>query len=113
MSEIEDISAMSEDWRSRLAAGIKANKKTRRGVSLAAGMGAGYVSSLLKEEKDPTIDNLLKICAAADVSVYYVLYGVKIDRETEEIIQILSSSKTRTKGLLQVLRNPEAPENVE
>lgn len=100
---------LTEDWKARLDAGIKAKGKSKRGVSLAAGMAPGYVHSILNEGKDPTIDNLLKVCEAADLSLYYVLYGVQVDRETEEIIQLLKDPSKR-QGLLQLLKGqpPEA-----
>lgn len=100
------------DWKTRLAAGIKANGKSQREVSLAAGMGPGYVHSLIKENKDPTVDHLLRVCEAAGVSLYYVLYGVQVGRDTEEIIQLLeASSKAKREGMLQVLRDRQSPES--
>lgn len=100
---------MLNDWRARLEAGIKANDKSLREVSLAAGKGPGYLHSILREGKDPTIDNLIKVCEAAGLSVYYVLYDVKVDRETEEIIQLLKDPAQR-KGLLQLLKGKSDPE---
>jgi len=110
MSEIEDNSGMSENWKTRLAAGIKANKKSRREVSLAAGMGPGYVFSLLKEGKDPTVDHLSRVCDAAGLSLSYVLYGMEINQETEEIIRLLNSApEAAREGMLQILRDLQAP----
>lgn len=102
------------DWKARLAAGIKASGKSQREVSLAAGMGPGYVHSLLKENKDPTVDHLLRVCDAAGISLYYVLSGVQIGRDTEEIIQILEASSEATRGgLLQVLRDQRSTGSAE
>jgi hypothetical protein len=115
MSEIEDISAMSEDWKTRLAAAIEADKDlSPRGVSLAAGMGAGYIHSILSEGKDPTIGHLMRVCDVVGVSLYYILYGVEMDQEFEEIIRLLnSSSKATREGLLQILRASQAPETAQ
>lgn len=95
---------MSEGWKTRLAEAIEANGKTKRGVSLAAGMAPGYVHSILKEGKDPTIDNLIKVCGAAGVSLSFVLNGFQMSPETEEIMKLLEASKTKRQGLLQLLR---------
>lgn len=106
VSEIEDIRGMKTDgWKGRLAAGIKKNGKSKREVSLAAGMGPGYVHSVLKEGKDPTIDHLMKICEAAGLSLYYVLMGVQVSPETEAIIRMLETSETKRRGLAQLLLN--------
>lgn len=96
VSEIADIARMSvESWRTRLERGLKQKKLSRRKVSLAAGKGPGYVSSLLNEHKDPTIDNLIEICQAADLSLSFVLYGLEIDRETEEVLRLLQAASPR------------------
>ncbi len=114
VSGIEDIPGMSDTWRTRLKAGIEAQWKSQREVSLAAGMGSGYVNSLFNEDKDPTVDHLLKVCEAAGLSLYYVLYGVDIDREAEEIIRLLkSSSEGKRAGVLQILRDAQTPEAAE
>ena len=108
------MSKKPETWQDRLASELEAKEKSMREVSLAAGKGAGYVHSLLTDGKNPRVENLLKVCEAANISLYYVLYGVKVDRELEEIIRLLqASSKAKREGLLQILRDPQAPEAAE
>ncbi|TAM96260.1 MAG: XRE family transcriptional regulator [Rhizobiaceae bacterium] len=93
------------DWKNRLIAGIKEKGKSQREVSLAAGKAPGYVNSLLKEGKDPTIENLILVCRAADLSLAWVLFGFEMTRETEEIVrEIEKSGSERRHGLLQFLR---------
>ena len=96
---------MKETWKTRLRDGIKANGKSQREVSMAAGMGPGYVNSLLNENenKDPTVDHLIRVVDAAGLSLYYVLYGVKVDKETEEIIRRLQQSPQARASILQLL----------
>lgn len=93
-------------WQTRLIDGIRAKGKSQREVSLASGNGPGYVNSLVKEGKDPTIGNLLDVCRAAGLSLYEVLYGVRMDRETEEIIRELEkASDGKRRALLHILRD--------
>jgi len=98
---------MKETWKTRLRDGIKAKGKSQREVSLAAGMAPGYVNSLLNENenKDPTINNLIRIVKAAGLSLYQVLYGVEVDQETEEIIRRLQGSPQSRAALLQILKD--------
>lgn len=105
-SEIADITGMTDTgWKARLAQGIKDKGLSQREVSLSAGKGPGYVNSLLKEDKDPTIDNLVAVCQAAGLSLAWVLLGLDMSRETEELIlEIERSGPDRRKGLLQFLR---------
>lgn len=114
MSEIADIPAMSgDDWKRRLADGIEKQGLSQREVSLAAGKGPGYVNSLLKEGKDPTIDNLLAVTKAANLSVTWVLFGFELSRETEELVtEIEKSGPERRDGLLQFLRGGSATKSL-
>jgi len=84
---------------------IRASGKSQRDISLTAGMGPGYVNSLFKESKDPTIENLMRVCQAVGVSLSYVLYGYQMTAETEEILKLLEdASPGERSGLLQLLR---------
>lgn len=104
----------SSGWKKRLADGIRDKGKSKREVSLAAGRGPGYVHSLLKEDKDPTIDNLIEVCHAADLSVIWVLFGVQMSRETEDIVRALEdASPDQRQGLLRFLRDKNADNDQE
>lgn len=105
---------MSEEtWRDRLAAAIEKNGKTKRGVSLAAGLNPGYVHSLLVEGKDPTIDNLIAVCEKAGVALSYVMYGFEITAEAEEILrELAAAAPDQRKAMLTLLRKP-SPETGE
>ena len=72
---------------------------TQRSVSLKAGLGAGYVNSLVKEGKDPAVDHVLRICAALDVSAAYILFGFNVTPETERIMRAVEDSPERRKAL--------------
>lgn len=98
------------DWRERLTAALEQSGKSKRSVSLGAGLGPGYVHSILSEGKDPTIDNLIAVCAELGVSVSSILYGVQMSPETEAILRELeASSQARREGLLQFLRDGKPP----
>ena len=104
----EDIHGMENaDWRERLAHAIKATGKSDRSLSLAAGLGPGYVHSIFKEGKDPTIANLVAVCRVVGVSLSWVLYGLEISSETEEIVRLLETRPKSREAVLQILR--EAP----
>lgn len=81
-----------EGWRERLRLAVDASGKSQRAISIAAGMGAGYVNSLFKDGKDPTIENLIKVCGIVGVSLSYVLYGIEISPETEETLKLLQKA---------------------
>ena len=97
------------DWRTRLDEAIRKSGKSRRAVSLEAGRGAGYVHSLLAEGKDPTVDNLMQVCEAVGASAAFILYGVDISPETEEVIRLLERNPAAREGILTILRGKGAP----
>lgn len=91
-------------WRDRLALALEQGGLSARGVSLKAGMASGYVHSLLKEGKEPTVDNLLRVCQAAGVSGVQVIFGYPMTQEAEELVAIWSrSSQSRRQAILQIL----------
>lgn len=111
MSEIADIPGMDDGgWRHRLRAAVDGAGKSQRAVSLAAGLGPGYVNSLFNEEKDPTIQNLIKVCRALGVSLSYVLYGYEMSGETEEILRLLQDADAEERdAFLKLLRSRRRP----
>lgn len=99
-----------EDWKVRLKAAIDQSGRSMRDVSLAAGLGPGYVHSIFKENKDPTVGSLFKVCRAVDVSIYYVLGGFEMDREKEEFLKLLLSADDAVKqSVLLLLRRGQKP----
>lgn len=92
-------------WRERLADAISRGDKSMREVSLAAGLGPGYVHSILKDGKEPTIEKLIAVCRAADVSLSAVVYGFDLSPETEDLLSLLAQADDEDRdALLKLLR---------
>lgn len=106
MSELEDISRMTDEaWRERLAAALEASGKSKREVSLAAGLGPGYLHSILAEKKDPKIQNLMGICDQIGVTLSFILYGYDLTPENEEFVRLLGrTTPGEREALLKILR---------
>lgn len=79
-----------------------------REVSLAAGAGAGYLHSILKEGKDPGIERLSAICDQIGVSLPYILYGINITPEDEKIVAAAQRSPQLRAAVLALLRDQDA-----
>lgn len=99
MSETND-----SQWRSRLEDARAKSGMSMRAVSIGAKKGAGYYQSMLKDGKDPSIDNLIAICGVLDVSLSHILYGVEITPETEAIIKALEGNPGKRAAILQLLK---------
>jgi transcriptional regulator with XRE-family HTH domain len=97
---------MNDEWRKRLSEAVANSKKSKRQVSLEAGLGAGYVHSILSEGKDPTVANLMKVCEKLNVSLWAILYGADISAEDEELLRLYqASSPSERSALLNLVRS--------
>ena len=104
MFALSDTAAMSDEWRIRLAAALKDSGKSKRAASLEAGLGSGYMHSILTEGKSPTIENLISVCKVLSVSPAYIMYGVDIFPEDAEIIEAMRADKGTRDAILSLLR---------
>jgi len=105
-SVLDDISAMEKDaWKNRLLAEIEKKGKSQRAVSLAAGMGPGYINSWLNENKDPTVENLIKVCEVLDVTLSFILYGYDITPASQEILALLEKRPDSRDAILKLLKD--------
>ncbi len=99
-----------ETWRTRLAAAIEERKLSKRSVSLSAGMGPGYVHSLLSEGKDPSVDNLADVCRIVGVTLPWVLYGYDVSPENERFLRLFEARPDLREGILKILESQIGPD---
>ena len=101
---------MSQTWRDRLERALKDRHISKRAASLAAEMGPGYVHSILSEGKEPTVENLIKVCVANGVSPTAVIFGYAVTPEIEELSRLYEAAPDQTKlGIRQILGAHKAP----
>lgn len=80
---------MSEGWFDRLREAIEASDKSMPEISLAAGRGRNYVQQMLKNRKQPGIENLLRILdALGSADAIYVLTGIQLTQETLDFVRV-------------------------
>lgn len=87
-----------QDWRRRLEEAIKEDGRSARELSLALGRGPGYLFSILKDGRQPTLTNVIAICDELGVSALWLLYGVKVDMQAEELLRHFSSLSDEKKS---------------
>lgn len=106
-NEMTDIAVMeNHTWRARLNAAVEASGKSMRAISLDAGAAPGYVHSILKEDKEPTIGKLVKVAESAGVSLSYILYGYEMTATEEDLLKIFSNlSEEQKSAFLQLARS--------
>ncbi len=92
-----------DDIRHRLECEIEKSGKSKRAVSIDAGLGKGYLFSITNEGKDPSVVNLAKICDALDISLAYVLFGLEISPETEALMMRIERNSAQRDGILSIL----------
>lgn len=104
----------NETWRDRLAAAIANSGQSMRKISIAAGHGPGYVHSILKEGKDPTVDHLIGVCKSAGVTLSWVLYGFDVTPDVEQImVELSAASPEERNAMLTLLRKKSGGSDAE
>lgn len=104
-----DSSAMADSlWRGRLQAALDNSGKSKRAVSLASGNGPGYMHSILKEGKDPTVENLMSVCDALSVSVVYILHGIDVGPDEAELLSALRNHPEKREAIFALLGSAPA-----
>jgi transcriptional regulator with XRE-family HTH domain len=98
MSTMPD--AEGDEWRRRLAAAIAASGKSAREIAKEAGMSHGYLSSLLKEGKEPKISSFMALADVLGMSVGELAEGIPISKETAEMWQLWDRLPKDRKALL-------------
>lgn len=99
------MSTIAGKWRERLVEAIAADGRPHRAISLAAGLGANYVSQLVTEGRGPTAASLIKLLNTLKVSPTYIITGVEVTPEHDEFLSVLMSlSAERRAKLLDFLR---------
>lgn len=100
---MENIALDMDAVRERLREALEKSGKSMAAVSLAAGAGRGYLSSILTEGKEPGILRLSALCRELDVSVAWVMHGYNITPKTEQIISRLENNPDKEDGILTIL----------
>lgn len=79
---------MEQGWRERLLQEVQKTGKSQRSLSMKAGLGPGYLNSILgKAQKDPTVTSLLKVTEVLGVSISYICYAIEMTYETEQLLR--------------------------
>lgn len=93
-----------QTWRDRLVAAIERDGRSQRAVSIAAGLGPGYINALLREGREPTVGSAIRVCRELGISLPWLIYGIEMSPQTEEILRLLDDHPAERAGILQILR---------
>jgi transcriptional regulator with XRE-family HTH domain len=96
---------MTEDWKERLIEAIKADGRSYRAISTAAGLGPNFVNQLLNYEKEPAAKHVIMLAKALNMSLSYLFVGNdEVTAEHEELFRLLQGSTPEGRALaLQIL----------
>lgn len=108
---------MTETWRDRFEAAMKARGFTMRALSVEADLNPGFVFAMLKGEggrkpKEPTVENLVKLCEILQVPMSRIVYGDSDLGAVDEILERWrGASPTIRQAILGILRENKAGES--
>lgn len=94
------------DWKTRLDEALKNSGRSARDVSMSIGRAPGYIHSLSLNDRQPSVKNIVAICGELNVSVLWILYGIDMDDDTQELLKIFSQlPEEGRKSLLNTVRS--------
>lgn len=85
-------------WRPRLAEAIERSGKSERAISRAIGRTPSYLHSVLKENKQPSIDNLVLLATELNVSLTWLIFGVEMSGDAETLLKLYAGLTDDQKG---------------
>lgn len=105
MTCILDNDAMNADgWRDRLADAVARSGKSREAIALEAGLGRAYLYGVFKENKVPSVENLIALANAAGASPAFIIFGWKMTEQHEELMSLLAEDPKQIGAILTLLR---------
>jgi DNA-binding phage protein len=103
-----------ESWRARLQALVDASGRSMRSISLGAGLGPGYLFTVLKEGNDPTIRSLSLIMQELESPVVSLFEAADTTRERRRLQSIASTltppQLALLEGLARQMREQASPQ---
>lgn len=100
------------EWKTRLSEAVQKDGRSLRSISLACGLGHGYLHSIFNEGKDPSVARLERICAELGVSVAYILVGIDLSPETERLLNAIEGDPDRRAALLAIFERGQPEESL-
>lgn len=94
---------MSEGWKERLAKAVDDDGRSMRAISLAAKCGPNYLTEVFAREKVPSIDKLIRLAAELKVSAAYIVTGVQVTADDEEMFALISDMPEDQKATMRAL----------
>jgi transcriptional regulator with XRE-family HTH domain len=103
----ERLTVPYRGWRKRLAASVKADGRSLREISLAAGLGHNYLHTVLKVGKEPRISQIGKLAETLGVSISWLMEGIEIDPDSARLLRIWAKYPPENRqGFLDFLAGP-------
>jgi transcriptional regulator with XRE-family HTH domain len=93
-------SVADESWRARLQALVETSGRSMRSISIGAGLGAGYLHSVLKDGTDPSLRALSLIMRELESPIALLF---EAQDTTQERSRLLNIARTLTPAQLALL----------
>lgn len=92
--------AMAEGWRERLTMALKRDGRSQAEICRKAGVSHNYLRAILKEGKDPSISNMVRLAQALGVSAAWLVDGLEISPKAEKLLKAWASFPIEEQELL-------------
>lgn len=75
-----------------------------RSLGLRSNLSATAVHGIEKLGRDPGTETLAAICKTLNVSMAYIMFGLDVTPETEEILLLLQEKPAKHQAMISLLR---------
>jgi len=101
---LQDMCGMIDDgWRDRLLHAVERSGKSREAIATEAGLGRAYFYGVFKENKVPSITNLIGICDVIGASPAFVLFGWQMTEKHQKLLDLLADNPDQIDNLIALL----------
>ncbi|WP_238368262.1 hypothetical protein [Mesobacterium pallidum] len=108
MADDFDLDAL----RKRMTDALNERGISYRAASLAAGLPAGYVHSMLTSDHEPQLGRLARVCSQNGISLPYVLFGVDLSPKMRELFEMVEKDPSILPAMMTLLqRTPNAEDS--
>ncbi|MEP1637298.1 hypothetical protein [Ascidiaceihabitans sp.] len=89
--------------RNRLAEELERVNIKMRPASINAGLGGGYLSSVISDGVEPSVEKLARICNANGLSFPYVVLGLKMTTDQQRLLTLIGENPDRAEHIASLL----------
>jgi hypothetical protein len=92
-----------EKMRVRIKQALYDQRLSMRAASLEAGLSGTFVHGIVELGRQPRVDTLARLCDRLGLSLSYVMYGLEVSPELEDVLLLIQSHPEKVNAIRELL----------